>query len=212
MSRPTPTQVFHFTHLEHVATVVQHGLLSDTAARERGVLRAEVGNHEIKSRRRERVVRLGAGGVVADYVPFYYAPRSPMMYVIDRGGVPTYDGGCDDLVYLVSTVERLIDLDLRPLFTDRNAVLALAAFTDDVAKLDRLIDWSLMRATMWANTSAEPDRKERRMAECLVHACVPWEAFSEVVTKTRACAALVTQALSTVGSSTPVHVRPDWYF
>ncbi|WP_161983184.1 DUF4433 domain-containing protein, partial [Candidatus Frankia alpina] len=102
MARFPPTPVMHFTHLDHLATIMREGLLSDTEVRRRGLLRTEVGNQGIKRRRRERCVRVPPGGVVADYVPFYFAPCSPMMYVIHQGGVPTYDGGCDDLVYLVT--------------------------------------------------------------------------------------------------------------
>lgn len=64
-----------------------------------------------------------------------------MMFAIDRGNVPTYTAGCNDIVYLVPTVERMIELDLRLVFTDRNAVLAVASFARDPVKLDGLIVW-----------------------------------------------------------------------
>lgn len=202
----------HFTHVDHLDTIARHGLVADTEVRATGLLAVEVGNHGIKERRRARPVPIAPGGAVGDYVPFYFAARSPMMYVIDRGGVPTYAGGCGELVYLVSTVERLIELGPATVFTDRNAVLAFADFAADPASLDALVDWDLMAARMWNDTPDEPDRKERRMAECLVHRRVPWDAFTEVVAKTQACAESARAVLATVGVATPVVVRPDWYF
>lgn len=183
--RPAPTVVVHFTHVSHLPTIVERGLLSGTAAQQVGLVQTEVGNKDIKAMRRSRAVPVPPGGVVADYAPFYYAPRSPMMYVIDRGGVSTYAGGCDDLVYLVTTVERLTALPASLVFTDRNAVLGIAEFSADLDRLESLIDWPLMGSTMWNNTDAHPDRKERRMAECLVHRRVPWPVFTEIVAKTR---------------------------
>lgn len=212
MSRPIPTTVVHFTHVDHLATVISHGLLADNAAQAEGLLTVEVGNQGIKEQRRRRAVPLGAGGEVADYVPFYFASRSPMMFAIERGNVPTYTDGCDNLIYLVTNVDRLVELGLAPLFTDRNAGLILATFSEDPRELDALIDWDLMRAKYWGNTDEEPDRRERRMAECLVHGRVPWDAFTEVVARTETCAASARDTLASLGKSTPVAVRPSWYF
>jgi hypothetical protein len=69
-----------------------------------------------------------------------------------------------------------------------------------------------MRATYWNNTPEDPERRERRMAECLVHQLVPWEAFTEIVTRKQACAATAQATLNRLGVSIPVNVRPGWYF
>jgi ssDNA thymidine ADP-ribosyltransferase, DarT len=50
------------------------------------------------------------------------------------------------------------------------------------------------------------------MPECLVHLKVPWDAITEVVTKTRTCAEHVSMILATVDQKVPVFVRPHWYF
>ena len=107
MPRPVPTPVLHFTHIDHLRDIATHGLLSDTAAQSRHLLTQEVGNREIKERRRTTVVPVPPGGVVADFVPFYFAPRSPMMYAIHKGNVPEYPRGLGPLIYLVTTIERL---------------------------------------------------------------------------------------------------------
>ncbi|MCM3922609.1 DUF4433 domain-containing protein [Frankia sp. AiPs1] len=202
----------HFTHIDHLATIMRLGLQSDTEVRRQGLLRTEVGDRGIKRKRRERRVPVPPGGVVADYVPFYFAACSPMMYVIHRGGVPTYNGGCDDLVYLVTTVRRIAELGLARVYTDRNAVRRSARFTIDDGELGSFIDWDLMQAKMWADTEAEPDRKERRMAECLVHERVPGVAFTEVVARTPDRERRARAVLATVGAKAGVVVRPDWYF
>lgn len=53
-------------------------------------------------------VPVGPKGVPADYVPFSFAPRSPMLYVIDKGGIPEYGEGQDPLVHLVTDVDTII--------------------------------------------------------------------------------------------------------
>lgn len=202
----------HFTHVEHLAGIVRDGLLSDTRTQAAGAVRFEAGDYGIKERRRHRMVTCGSGGVVADYVPLYYAPRSPMMYRIDRGGVETYASDCHSLVYLASSVERLLDLTLEPVFTDRNAVLDLADQTTEIDRLDNLVDWELMTATYWNNTAEHPDRMERRMAECLVYGSLPWEAVEEVVVRSEDIAAAARAVLVEFGQVTPVTVTRHWYF
>lgn len=214
-ARRKPTKVWHFTAIEHLETLLKHGLLSDNAAQQAGVLTTEVGNLRIKEARRRQSVPHSPGGVVADYVPFYFAPRSPMMYSISCGNVPSYRGGTEPLMYLLSTLERLYEVGPLPLLTDRNASLAYTRYRHfDPADLvaDGFIDWSLMDTKYWANTPDEPDRRERRMAEALVHHRVPWEAITHIATRSQHVADEVLARLGAERPSVPVLVRPNWYF
>lgn len=207
----SPHWVYHFTRVEHLSTIVERGLLCDARAAE--VLQVEVGNRGIKAQRARRVVPVAPGGVVADYVPFYYAPRSPMMFAIHCGNVPTYSEGCDRLVYLVRTLERLHAAQLTVVGTDRNAVLEIADFSRELAEMVGLVDWPLMKARYWSNTEEDPDRRERRQAECLVHRLVPWSLIDTVVAKSEPVAAEVRAVLARIGSDQPrISVRPGLYF
>jgi len=172
----------------------------------------DVGNAEIKSNRRTRRVPISPGGFVADYVPFYFAARSPMLSSIYKGNVPTYTAGQDEVVYLLSSVDLIEQHGLRFVFTDRNAALKFARYADDATDLDEFIDWDLMEGQWWNNTPEEPDRMERRMAELLVHHHVPWSAISHVATRTRARERQASAELATVGATTPVSVQSGWYF
>lgn len=201
------TPLFHFTHIDHLPTIAQKGLQCDSVVQGTGYLQQEVGNRDIKERRRIREVPIQPGGVVADYVPFYFAPRSPMMFAIHMGNVPTYHAGCDDIVYLCSTLGRVLSTGSAVLLTDRNAVLAHASFTYRADDLE--IDWPLMGERYWSDTAEYPDRRERRMAECLVHEFVAPDAIEYLAVKSSGIARRVTRL---VGSTWPVLVRPDWYF
>jgi len=212
LTRPIPTTVAHFTHLDNLEGIAVHGLRCDNTPP--GELRiVEVGEPVIKARRRQRRVLVEPGGVIADYVPFYFASRSPMLFSISVGGVPSFAGDSNDIVYLMSTVEALQSSGLSLVFTDRNAVLELARQSAQVADLDTMVDWELMRATYWANSDDDPDRKERRMAECLAHRAVPWSAFTGVAVFDEARAGRVRTILDRVSvRHPPIDVRPEFYF
>jgi len=130
-------------------------------------------------RRARRQVPVAAGGVVADYVPFYYAPRSPMLYSIHCGNVPDCHHPQTELVYLVTDADTLFRRQVCCI-TDRNAVLNHAWFSANQTDLETLIDWPLMVARYWNNTPEDLSRKERRMAEFLAHQFVPWNQVQRI--------------------------------
>lgn len=202
----------HFTRVEHLPTIIGDGLLSDTQARLSGNLQVEIGHHDIKERRRRRNVTVAPGGVVADYAAFYFGQRSPMMYTLSLGNVSTYQGGFGRVVYLVSTLEALTAYGCRWIVSDRNAAQSLAKFAKAADNLNDFIDWPLMSAMQWGWCAEDPERPDRRAAECLAHGVVPWVAFTEVVAKNDATARVARQAIAAAGHSTPVNVRPEWYF
>lgn len=214
MTSPQETRILHFTRVEHLPDIAKFGLLSDKEASRRGLVTVEIGNRKIKARRAIRQVPVQPGGVVSDYVPFYFAPRSPMMYAIHAGNVPTYQQGCETLVYLATTVEQLTAMGMTLVLTDRNAVLEVTEFWSmaNGEPEEGFIDWSLMHKKYWASTQDSPDRSERRMAECLVRDLVPYAAFSEVVTKTEGMKQRAVSLLGASGADVRVSVRPSWYF
>jgi ssDNA thymidine ADP-ribosyltransferase, DarT len=213
MATPTRGLLFHFTHIDNLLSVVSSGLSCDSAVSAAGTDFVEVGNRDIKDRRRTRTVPISPGGVVADYVPFYFAARSPMLYAIHMGNVPTYSGGQDEVVYLVTSTTAVVEHRLPFVYTDRNAALTFARYSNDIAELDSLVDWQLMEGQWFNNTNTEPDRRERRMAELLVHEHVPWNAILGIAVRTAARAGQASAALASVGiDSLPVRTRADWYF
>lgn len=214
MTPSRPVKLFHFTHLGHLPTILEHGLLPDADGRTKTHLRAEAGDPSIKDRRRNAPVPRAPGTVVADYVPFYFAPRSPMLFSITKGGVPTFLGRPTDLVYLVTTVEHLLARGHTFVMSDRNAAKQVAEFRthEEDWAAEGFIDWPLMEATMWKNTDDAPDRMERRQAECLVPHGLAW---ADILAVGVADVARRDAVISAIGHWAPprgILVRPRWYF
>lgn len=204
--------VAHFTNIAHLATIIEHGLLCDDSAKAAGRLQVDVGDHDVKDRRATREVPVSPGGTVSSYVPFYFAARSPMMYKIWRGQVRTYGGGQEPLVYLVSSVQRLMQEGCTLVVTDGNAANNPTKFSNDIADLGTFLDFDVLRSTQWNNTAEDPDRMRRRMAECLAHEAVPSSAVERIVSQTEATASSARGILARMGVELVVDVNPRWYY
>jgi hypothetical protein len=211
---PKRALIYHFTHISNIASILAMGrLLPDTAVDDRLVV--DVGAAEIKANRRNRAVPCAPYGVVADYVPFYFAPRSPMMFRIAcehrDGRTDRYPDGDDPLVYLVSSVG--LAADLAWVASDGNCAADLTRFTNTLSDLPELVDWPLMGEYMWKNTSDDPDRKRRRMAELLVHREFPLSSLIGYAVRTATREEELRKILTSAGIIDPyISVRPDWYY
>lgn len=201
--------IYHFTDSANLKRILAAGELR--AHRTAGCV-VDVADETIKTRRTRTVVPSGPGGNVSDYVPFYFAPRSPMLFRIEHGGVEGVSPEPGRIVYLVSSTDALLDAGHACVFTDGNAAAAFTTFHDDSEQLAAVIDWPLMRARYWMNTPDDPDRRRRRCAEFLVHQAVPLDKIEELGVYDAAAQSTVGELVAAATSSVEVRIRSDWYF
>ncbi|HZP39483.1 MAG TPA: DUF4433 domain-containing protein [Methylomirabilota bacterium] len=209
---PIPTPIYHITHLQNLDSILRAGGLRTCAQLlEEGVAYANIAHQNIQDRRRWTPVPCGPGGVLHDYVPCYFGPRSPMLYVISRGGVEGYAGGQAPVVHLVSTAQAIQAARLGFVFTDGHGIMAVTEFFHDLADLDK-VDWKVMKMKYWNDTPEDGDRSRRRQAEFLVHQFFPWTLVQAIGVMTPAIAAQVTHALRGQAHQPAVIVRRGWYY
>lgn len=200
--------IYHITHLQNLPGIIAAGgLHCDRAAQDAKAV--NIGHQHIKERRLNRVVPLPPGGTVGDYVPFYFAPRSPMLFAIHRGNVKGYAEGQRPVIYLRSTAEAVNQAGLRWVFTEGHAEMAYTDFFNDLGDLNK-IDWNLMAARYWNDTPGDPDRKRRRQAEFLVRDFFPWGLISYIGVYDRTAVEAVAEMMH--GNGPPVEIQPGWYY
>jgi len=175
-----PLPIYHITPIDNLESIISEGgLLAYNVMLETGTNYTNIAYENIQDRRARIRVPCGAGGVLHDYVPFYFAPRSPMLYTINQGNVPNYTQGQAALIHLVSDVEDIDARGLNFVFTDGHAVMQFTDFFDDLDYLGA-IDWDVMESRYWSDTNEDNDRKRRRQAEFLVRNFFPWELITEI--------------------------------
>src|SRR5258708_18270420 len=100
----------------------------------------EIGNPELIENRTRRAVSIPPGGVLSEYIPFYFTPHSPMLLNIKTGYQGIARRPMSEIVILVSSLPALATQKIPFVFTDRHAYLQTASFFSDLAQLD-LIPW-----------------------------------------------------------------------
>jgi hypothetical protein len=205
--------IMHFTHVRNLPGILAAGCLqTDSLVNHGSALQVEAADLEIKAKRQAIRIRLSPYGCVADYVPFYFAPRSPMLYKLAKGGVPNYTDGQDPPIYLVSTVETVARAGLQCLFSDGNCAAAVTQVSGDLTQFESMVDWEVMGAQRWNNTAEDGDRMRRRMAEFLVYERLPIGCVAGIAVRTDGAKEQVDAILAAQGVSLPVWARPGWYF
>jgi hypothetical protein len=199
---PGLPDVFHFTHERNLAAIVR---LGELRCHRTAPCEEDIADVEIKGHRARKPVPLNPRGVVADYVPFYFATRSPMLYRLVRQGL---DQG--EVVYLRTSTERLLTTERPVVVTDGNAASHITRFHPPERLLE-VVDWEIMSARIWADTDEDGDRKRRRQAELLVHEHLPLEVIEEIGVLDEDGADRVL-ALLDGRRAIAVNVRTGWYF
>jgi len=212
---PDQPKIYHITHLENLRAIFAEGrLVSDRTMIERGGPEQAIGMSAIKRRRVERLeVTCHPGTRVGDYVPFYFCPRSVMLYVIHMANHPelTYWGGQQPIVHLEADLRRTVAWaeanGRRWAFSLANAGAKYATFCSCLEDLDQL-DWAAIAATDFRH----PDVKERKQAEFLVHDHFPVDLVERIGVHSEAVQARVEGALEQAATWPPVMVCRGWYF
>ncbi|WET83396.1 DUF4433 domain-containing protein [Amycolatopsis sp. QT-25] len=126
---------------------------------------------------------------------------------MSHGKVPVHTSN-QDLIYLVSSLERVRTAGLRWVCTDGNARAALTEFYNAWNELDDNTDWDIMKAQYWANTPEDGQRRNRRMAEFPVHEFFPLGLVAGVAVKSQRVASIIRPLLPV---EMGVEVIPGYY-
>ena len=165
-----------------------------------------MGNEEIIAKRNSRIVPIGTGGVLNDYVPFYFTPASPMMYNIHTGyNVPKVAN--EDIIILVASLNSLKNnSSVNFVFTNMQALMACADFYSDLQHLNS-IDWGILQ-----NCNFTRVNMERYQAEALIHQHLPIEQLEAILCYSETVRSEVEGYLKQHGKNMKVRVAQHMYF
>lgn len=213
--------VFRMTHINNVPFILRNGLWSQLSAEHSATTPSAnsmrdhdfhpIGNIEIIGRRtNKQVVVVPPGGVLGEYVPFYFSGHSPMLLNIATGyGVPRVPQ--KDIVFLVCDAFEIASHGLPFCFTDGNATKSITRFFNGLDDLDKL-DWSTIRSTLWKNTDDDYDRVRKKMAEFLVKDHVPAALIRGIIVRNEAAAMKLGSTSQDAALPIKIDTNNDYYY
>jgi hypothetical protein len=210
---PEVPKIFHITPIEKLQAIIDAGFLwSDAKCIELGLAGEAVGISGIKADRLERrPVKCHPGTTVGQYVPFYFCPRSVMLYILHKGNREglSYKGGQRSMIHLVGDLRGTIEWaqreECRWAIADRNAAIKYAAFYRTLEDLDK-VQWEAVEARDWREVS------EVKQAEFLIHESFPWSLVERIGVHNDAILARVRDILADVEHRPSVAVETGWYY
>ncbi len=213
MPPPPKPKIYHIVHVDRLPSIIADGYLwCDRVAIQRGVPGTTIGMSNIKERRLNQLTLNSYPSLnVGDCVPFYFCPRSVMLYVIHRSNNPdlSYEDGQAPIVHLEADLHDVVnwanDNNRSWAFTTSNAG---SYYFDDHSDLDHLdeINWNAVAANQWSGD------KESKQSEFLVEHSFPWHLVSRVGVLSNLVRSQVVASISTSTHQPVVQRMPGWYY
>ncbi len=214
IAMPKKPLIYHITHVDNLTSVINdYGLWSDAQMIKKGKKTECIGMSEIKQRRLKLPVSCYRGDCVGDYVPFYFCPRSVMLYIIHMGNHVslTYRGGQRQIIHLEADMIEVVrwanGSGCRWAFTLSNAGANYTEFCNSLEQLNE-IDWE----AVGSNNFSDRHVKEGKQAEYLLHGYFPWNLIRRIGVYSPETRSIVLESITNAKHRPVVEVMRNWYF
>lgn len=214
MQPPKNIKIYHIVHVDRLSSILQHGgLYCDAHVVRNALPGTTIGISRIKDRRLTHPLTSYHDLHVGDCVPFYFCPRSVMLYIIWRANHQnlTYRGGQKPIIHLVADLEKVVDWannhQKRWAFTTSNAG---AKEFNDYNSLDNLneVNWDAVSACSWS----DEDIKAKKQAEFLMEEFFPWHLIESIGVRSKHTLTDVEKIINSNSYKPEVSVETKFYY
>ena len=214
MTVPAHPKIYHIVHVDRLSSIVaDRHLWCDAVVIERRSGGTTIGMHDLKFRRLRLPLSSHTGLMVGACVPFYFCPRSIMLYLLHRGNHANlhYREGQGPIVHLEADFYEVVawaeTQKRRWAFTLSNAASNYFSDRCDLSQID-LINWSAVQANAWS----APALKEAKQAEFLLEHSFPWSLVRRIGVHSREVAHKASEAMREAEHRPTLEIRRDWYY
>jgi len=203
----TKIYIYRMTHIENIPHIMENGIThrdSDNSNKNY----KPIGDNSLIGTRDHYL--MPNGDLLGEYIPFYLGFRTPMLYVIQKGynGVKVVHPR--EIIYCVSSIQKIIDVNLDFIYTDGHATDGFTNYFSpkNISDIENQVDFRATDAKFWKNDD-DLDLKRRKEAEFLIKQDLTYENILGFVTFDDSS----TNKLLELGINTKkVVAKPTFYF
>jgi len=219
MPQPAAPKIYHIVHVDRLPSVIADGQLwCDEQIIARNPPGTVIGMNSIKQRRLTQLKLTSHPDLfVGQCVPFYFCPRSIMLYLIHCNNHPemVYRGGQGPIVHLECDLHQTVawanQNNRRWAFTLSNAGSNYFEDRNDLARLGE-IDWAAVQTNRWSGNGISRSVKEGKQAEFLMEHSFPWELVERVGVSSQAVYGQASAAIKAAVHKPHIEIKPNWYY
>ncbi len=203
---------YRICHINNLSHILQNGLCTKHHPQASKDF-ISIGNPDIIDVRDDTLVKIDGYGNIGEYVPFYFTPKSMMLFNIITGYrapvVPKLNK--EEIIVFRSEIIELSKLD-RFFFTDGQAnVTSITKHYNNLKKISN-IDWDIIHNSDFKKVAADTDKQRRYQAEFLVYHHVPISCIESISVYNDKAATFVKKELAKTDIIKTVRVVKEYFF
>jgi hypothetical protein len=164
-------KIYHIVHIDRLASIISSGFIfSDAKIRTLNFGGTTIGMNKIKQRRLNKTLSSYTDLKVGECVPFYFCPRSIMLYILYKRNHPDvdYEGGQENIIHLEADLYKTIDWananKRRWVFTDANAGSYYFNDYNNISDLNKL-NWNAIYSNDWKESHIRESKQSEFLCE-----------------------------------------------
>jgi len=208
-------KIYHIVHIDKLQSIINSGyLLSDSEIIKRSLGGTTIGMSRIKKRRLYELTLPSYPDLhVGECVPFYFCPRSVMLYIIYKGNHSDieYKGGQDNIIHLEADLFESIKWAEK---TGRRWVItysnAGSYYFNDSNKIEDInnLDWDAINSYYWT----KPQVREAKQSEFLCEERFDWRLIKRIGVNTEDIFYQVEHILQSSCHKPILEIKNNWYY
>ena len=209
---PKNPKIYHIVHMDRLESIISDGFLYSYAKVKKSQLPGtNIGMETIKERRLGKTFNSQPSLHVGNCVPFYFCPRSVMLYMFYKKNHPeiAYRGGQEPIVHLQADLYHSVNWadqnNKKWAFTKSNAGSYYFEDFNDLSQLNQ-INWNAVNAKDWR------DCQEPKQAEFLIEEHFPWFLVDEIGVYSEVQKNKINAILHTKSHQPPINIHKEWYY